>query len=206
MNKLLKTLTITATALALAASVHAGVEIGKAAPDFTLKDSNGNARSLSEFAGKVVVLEWVNHGCPFVQKHYNSKNMQALQAKYTAKEVVWLTICSSAPGQQGHETPAKWNEVNAAKGYAGSALLIDEPGKVGRLYGAKTTPHMFVVATDGTLAYNGAIDSIKSSNPSDIAKAQNYVAAAIDEIVAGKAVTTATSAPYGCGIKYASDS
>lgn len=206
MNKLLQSFIAVAVALGLAASVQAGVEIGKPAPDFTLTDSHGKAHSLSDFAGKVVVLEWVNHGCPFVQKHYNSKNMQGLQAKYTAEGVVWLSICSSAPGMQGHGSPDEWNKMNEKKGFAGSALLIDEPGKVGKLYGAKTTPHMFVIDKKGVLVYNGAIDSIRSSNQADIAKAQNYVAAALDEVLASKSVTTTTSQPYGCSVKYASDS
>jgi peroxiredoxin len=206
MNRLLRLFTLAAAALSLASGALAKVEVGKPAPDFTLTDTNGKTHSLADFKGKLVVLEWVNHGCPYVRKHYDSKNMQSLQAKYSAQGVVWLSICSSAPGQQGHMSPADWNKTNASNGFAGAALLIDEPGKVGRLYGARTTPHMYVIDATGTLVYQGGIDSIRSSNQADIAKAENYVAAALDAVMAGKPVANASTQPYGCSVKYAPDS
>lgn len=192
--------------LALAAQVNAAVSVGKAAPEFTLLDPDGNPHSLSDYEGNVVVLEWVNHGCPFVRKHYDSGNMQKLQTDFTGKDVVWLTICSSAPGQQGHQTGGGWKKAIAAKGMASTELLIDESGSVGRMYGAKTTPHMYVIGPDGILAYMGAIDSIRSTRQSDIAKADNYVAKAVESVLAGEEVATPVTNPYGCNVKYRRDS
>jgi peroxiredoxin len=182
--------------------IHAA-EVGKPAPEFSLTDTQGTSHKLSDFKGKTVVLEWINHGCPFVVKHYSEGHMQALQKKYTEKGVVWLAICSSAPGKEGHLSPADWNKTTAEKKAASTAVLLDEDGKVGQLYGAKTTPHMYVVNAEGVLVYNGAIDSIKSTRASDIAQAENYVSKALDELLAGKAVSLASTAPYGCGVKYA---
>lgn len=179
------------------------LETGKAAPDFTLVDTQGKSHSLADFKGKTVVLEWTNPGCPFVVKHYGSGNMQALQKAYTAKGVVWLSICSSATGKQGHMSPDDWNKTLAKEGSAPTALLLDEDGKVGRLYGAKTTPHMFVIDNGGRVVYEGAIDSIKSPNAGDIPKAANHVKAALDEVLAGKPVTLPVTTPYGCSVKYA---
>jgi hypothetical protein len=204
MKKLLSSSIIAAAALVLAVGANAAVEIGKPAPNFTLTDTHGKAHALADYAGKVVVLEWINLGCPYVQKHYDSQHMQNLQKTYTGKEVVWLTICSSAPGTQGNLSPAEWNKEIAAKSISSSAVLIDEPGKVGRLYGAKTTPHMFVVDPAGALVYDGGIDNMATTNVADLAKATNYVAAALDSVLAGKPVATATSKPYGCSVKYAS--
>jgi peroxiredoxin len=177
--------------------------VGKPAPDFTLKDTAGRDVSLSGFKGKTVVLEWTNHGCPFVVKHYQSGNMQKLQKEYTARGVVWLAICSSAPGKQGHMSPQDAAKALADKGAAPSAYLLDEDGKIGRLYGAKRTPEMFIVAKDGTLVYHGAIDDKKSTDASDIATSKNYVAAALDEILSGKPVSLPSTEPYGCSVKYA---
>ena len=178
-------------------------KLGSPAPDFQLTDSNGKTHKLSDYTGKTVVLEWVNHGCPFVKKHYDSGNMQSTQRAAVDQGVVWLSICSSAPGTQGHESPAGWNKINDAKNVAATAVLVDASGKVGRAYDARTTPHMYVIDARGTLVYAGGIDSIPSSNKSDIAKAENYVLAALADLGAGRPVGTPSSRPYGCNIKYA---
>lgn len=179
-----------------------GAATGEAAPDFTLTDSNGNTHTLSEFKGKHVVLEWTNDQCPFVKKHYSSGNMQALQKKFTEQGTIWLTICSSAEGKQGHSSPADWNQKLAETKSSPTALLIDADGTVGRKYSAKVTPHMFVINAEGILIYQGAIDSIRSWKPEDIPQAENYVAAAIEASLKGEAVAVRESNPYGCGIKY----
>jgi len=189
-------LTIMGTALA---EPHTG----EPAPEFTLTDSNGQSHKLSDFKGKFVVLEWLNHGCPFVVKHYGSGNMQKLQKEFTGKDVVWLSIASSAPGKQGNMTPAEANVAKEEKGSAATAVLLDADGTVGRLYNAKVTPHMFVINSEGTLIYMGAIDSVKSPDPADVANAKNYVKQALDEAMAGKPVSEPTTTPYGCGVKYA---
>jgi peroxiredoxin len=178
-------------------------EIQKSAPDFSLTGIDGKTYRLSDFKGKYVVLEWNNVDCPFVKKHYGSGNMQALQKKYTEKGVVWLTICSSAAGKQGYYEPAALVEKTKENKTASTAYLRDPDGTVGRLYGAKTTPHMFVINPEGVLIYAGAIDDKPSPDPNDIAKASNYVAACLDESMAGKAITTASTTSYGCGVKYA---
>ncbi len=195
---------VSATILCFTAALThaAGPETGSAAPDFTLKDTKGIQHSLSDFQGKFVVLEWTNFGCPFVRKHYDSNNMQSLQKKYAKKGVVWLSICSSAEGKQGNFTPEKWNELIEEKGAAPTAVLLDEEGEVGRLYGAKTTPDMFIIDKQGNLVYRGAIDSIKSVDQSDIQRATNYVSAALDLTMAGKPVKNASTKPYGCSVKY----
>jgi len=184
------------------ASAQEGAVVGKAAPDFTLTDSNGKAHTLSAYKGKTVVLEWVNFGCPFVGKHYGSGNMQKLQKSYTGKGVVWLSVSSSGQGKEGFHTAAEINSLLSEKGAAPSAYLVDANGKVGHLYGARTTPHMFVVDPKGTLVYAGGIDDKPSTDQADIAGATNYVSAALDDTLAGKAVRTSTSKPYGCSVKY----
>jgi peroxiredoxin len=176
--------------------------VGQTAPNFTLTDSYGNKHSLSDYKGKIIVLEWVNHDCPFVMKLYNSSKMQELQKTYTGKGVIWLSMNSSAPGKQGYRTPEQANELTKQKKAAPTALLIDSEGEVGKLYGAKTTPHMFIINKDGILVYNGAIDDIRSTNVDDVAKAKNYVQLALDELLAGKEVSIKTSQPYGCSVKY----
>ena len=173
-----------------------------AAPEFTLTDTNGTEHSLSDFKGKIVVLEWFNHGCPFVKKHYSQGNMQALQKKYTGKDVVWLSIISSAPGKQGHASAADHNKMAADKGTAATAILMDEDGKVGKAYAAKTTPHLFIIDASGELVYQGAIDDKRSTNPADIASSKNYVAEALDALLAGNAPPVAKTNPYGCSVKY----
>jgi peroxiredoxin len=188
--------------LAVTTWVHAEAEIGKPAPAFTLPSCESKSVSLADFKGKVVVLEWTNYGCPFVVKHYGSGNMQKLQADATAKGVVWLSICSSAPKQQGHATPADALKACTEKNSAATAYLIDESGATGRAYGAKRTPEMYVINADGILVYHGAIDDKKSVDPADIATAKNFVAAAIDETLAGKPVSTPETEAYGCSIKY----
>jgi peroxiredoxin len=189
--------------LAVTTWVHAEAEIGKPAPAFTLPSCESKSVSLADFKGKVVVLEWTNYGCPFVVKHYGSGNMQKLQADATAKGVVWLSICSSAPKQQGHATPADALKACTEKNSAATAYLIDESGATGRAYGAKRTPEMYVINADGILVYHGAIDDKKSVDPADIATAKNFVAAAIEETLAGKPVSTPETEAYGCSIKYA---
>jgi len=184
--------------------VFAAVENNQPAPDFSLTDVDGNTHSLSEFEGKFVVLEWVNHDCPFVKKHYDQGHMQALQAEYAQKGVVWLTINSSAEGKQGHNTSEQWKEILAEKKSAAAATLLDPEGTVGKLYGAQTTPHMYIVDPDGDLIYQGAIDSIKSTNPSDIELSENYVRSALDSALSGETVQTPTSKAYGCSVKYKS--
>lgn len=187
---------------AAATIARAEVEIGQSAPDFTLTSCSGKSVSLSDFKGKVVVLEWVNPGCPFVMKHYGSGNMQKLQANATSKGVTWLSICSSAPGKQGHATPAEAAKKCDETQSAATAYLIDESGEVGKQYGAKRTPEMYVIDANGILAYHGAIDDKKSVDPGDIATAKNFVTAALDEILAGKPVTTPKTEAYGCSVKY----
>lgn len=191
---------LAAVLLSLASAAHAAPELGKPAPDFTLSDQSGKPVKLSDSKGKLVVLEWFNEGCPFVQKHYGSRNMQGLQKKYGAKGVVWYTVVSSKEGKQGHLTPA--DAADRLKAMNSKAILLDGKGEVGRLYGAKTTPHMFVVDKKGTLIYMGGIDDNPSADPEDVKTAKNYVAAALDEALAGKPVSAPSSRPYGCSVKY----
>jgi len=183
----------------------AETEIGKAAPNFTLPDTNGKEQSLANFKGKYVVLEWYNPDCPFVGKHYKSGNMQGLQKEFTSKGVVWLSIDSSAPGEEGNYPPGKLNEISARDGAARTALLLDPAGKVGRLYGAKTTPDMYVISPDGVLVYKGAIDSKRSTDLADVKTATNYVKSALVAVMTGKPVTTSDTRPYGCSVKYSSN-
>lgn len=189
--------------LALGAVARAKVEIGAPAPDFALSDLSGQVHRLSDCRGKVVVLEWHNPECPIVGKHYHSGNMQATQRAAKADGVVWLTINSGAPGNQGGDySAADLTKYLQQGGAAPSAYLRDPDGKIGHLYGAKTTPHMFVVDRNGVLVYNGAIDSIRSSDPADVKRATNYVSAALADLKAGRAVATASTQPYGCAVKY----
>jgi peroxiredoxin len=172
------------------------------APAFALTDQNGTLRSLSDFKGKVVVLEWLNFGCPFVRKHYDSGNMQKLQKEYTAKGVVWLSVISSAPGKQGYFEADELRKRLATEKAVPTASLIDADGTVGKAYGAKTTPHMFVIDTDGVLVYSGAIDDIPSTDVEDVARAKNHVSASLDALMAGNEVPVKSTKPYGCGVKY----
>lgn len=195
-------------AIALAAlacyPLHARAQlaIGAEAPDFTLTDINGASHSLSDYRGKLVILEWVSHGCPFVKNQYGTGNMQALQREAAEKGYVWLSICSSAEGKQGYLTAEEWPRVNAEKKSAAAAVLLDEDGDVGHLYRAKTTPHMYIINEQGVLLYQGGIDSIPSTSPEDIPRAKNYVRAALADIEAGRPVQTPEARPYGCAVRY----
>ena len=202
--KLRVSLSLLLLTLAAAGPAAARVAVGEAAPDFTLTDSHGKSESLSQFKGKTVVLEWNNPECPFVGKHYNSGNMQKQQADATAAGVVWLTINSAAGGKQGDLDAAGANAYVAKVGGKETAYLLDPQGKVGHLYGARTTPHMYVIDPQGVLRYMGGIDSIKSTDVDDIGKATQYVPQALGELKDGKAVSVPVSEPYGCSVKYGS--
>lgn len=197
----LKTL-ITAALFAVATTAGAALKIGEPAPAFTGTDTAGNEHALSDFLGKVVVLEWTNHDCPYVRKHYNSGNMQEQQRNATADGVVWLSIISSAPGKQGHVSAAQADELTARRNAVPTAVLLDESGTIGQAYDARTTPHMYVIDTEGRLAYMGGIDSIASANPADIATATQYVPAALAQVMKGEPVGTPVTRPYGCSVKY----
>jgi peroxiredoxin len=199
-TKLLVTLVTLAASTALIAADSPAV--GTTAPDFSLTDSKGKTQSVSQYKGKYVVLEWFNPECPFVKKHYGSGNMQKLQEEFTAKGVVWLSIDSSAPGLEGNLTAEQANAKMTEWKTKQTALVLDPDGKAGRSYGAKNTPHMFVINPEGKIVYEGAIDSKATPNPADIASSTNYVKVALDESLAGKTVTNANTKPYGCSVKY----
>lgn len=194
--------TVFADAFAPPVTVPASPPVGQLAPDFTLTDSNGKSVALIDYRGKTVVLEWHNPGCPFVKKHYGSGNMQRTQAAATADGVIWLTINSGAPGKQGHMDGTEANKVIAKSGARPTAYLLDPSGVVGMAYGARTTPHMFVIDQAGILVYAGGIDDRPTSSKADIDGARNHVLAALAELKAGQAVSVATSRPYGCAVKY----
>lgn len=184
-------------------SSFSAVENGKMAPEFTLKSHEGKDVSLADFKGKYVVLEWYNKDCPFVRKHYDPKNMQGLQGNFNMeKEVVWLNIISSAPGNQGYLTAQEAAENYKKEGKKSFKVLLDPTGKVGRTYGAKTTPHMYIIDKKGMLAYQGAIDSNPSYKSSDIKGAKNYVSEAFSALLEERAVAQAKTKPYGCSVKY----
>ena len=194
---------VTATTfLAPLTSVHADVVAGDVAPEFTAKDSTGKDVSLNTFKGKIVVLEWFNPNCPFVKKFYKNGDMQKFQETVAAKGVVWLTVNSSASGRSGHLSSEEAQETRKELGMKSTALILDEDGKVGKAFGARTTPHMYVVGTDGKVAYAGAIDSEASTSSDDIASATNHVLAATEDLLAGKPVLVASTEPYGCSVKY----
>jgi hypothetical protein len=196
---------LTAGAL-IASTAQAAPDSGEPviAPDFTGTTATGETVSLSDFAGKTVILEWTNDGCPFVQKHYAvpPANMQGLQTDASESGVVWLSVISSAPGKQGHRAGAEVLDMNEGRGATPAHVILDESGDIGRLYKAKTTPHMFLIAADGTIAYQGAIDDTPSARVSDIETATNYVSAAMQSVAAGEPVEMASSKPYGCSVKY----
>lgn len=192
------------TGAALAPDAARAAQIGQPAPAFELKDTQGRLVRLADFKGKHVVLEWTNPGCPFVQKHYSSQNMQALQKDAAARDVVWLSISSTAAGTADHLPPAALQDkLGKAWGSAARAVLMDDPGTVGRAYAARTTPQLYIVNPAGTLVYAGAIDDKRSANPADISGARNFVRAALDELLAGKPVSQPSTPPYGCSVKYA---
>ena len=194
----------TAALLLIAAgAASAAPEIGRPAPDFELTDTAGTTHSLSDFAGRKVVLEWTNHECPFVKKHYESGNMQKQQRMARDEhDVVWLTIISSKPGAQGHVSPARADELTESRDAAPAAVLLDESGDVGRAYAAQVTPHMYIIDEQGTLVYMGGIDSNPSADPADIPDSIQYVVAALDDLAADRAVAQPVTRPYGCTIKY----
>jgi len=186
-------------------NASAAATVGQPAPNFTLQGSDGKEHSLAEYKGKFVVLEWTNPDCPFVHKFYDSGDMQKLQKAETAKGVVWLRINSSAQGHEGYQTASDLTAYVGSHHVAATASLLDPEGKVGHLYGARTTPHMFVIDAKGTLVYAGGIDDTPSADAADIPKAKNYVTTALSETMEGKAVTTPTAKPYGCSVKYAKE-
>ena len=186
-----------------ATAVQAKAMVGQPAPAFTLTDADGTSHSLADFKGKTVVLEWTTAECPFVKKHYGPGNMQAQQGEATAAGVVWLTVNSGAPGKQGAVDGAGAKAIIAASGGKQTAYLLDPTGVAGQAYGAKTTPHMYVIDGEGVLRYAGAIDSNPSADPADIPAATQYVKAALADLAAGKPVAVANTQPYGCSVKYA---
>ena len=181
---------------------HAEAKVGESAPIFTLKDSEGREFSLESYRGRFVVLEWVNFDCPFVGKHYGSGNMQALQSAYIEKNVAWLSICSSAPGRQGYFEKDELAERMEKEKAVPTAYLLDAEGAVGRMYGARTTPHMFIINPEGTLIYAGGIDDKPSTDKDDISDASNYVKLVLEAALEGKAIPVTSSKPYGCSVKY----
>jgi peroxiredoxin len=201
---MIRSLLIAVAALVASCGVTlADVQVGKEAPDFVLTDTNGKSHHLSDYRGKFVVLEWYQPDCPFVRKHYNSGNMQALQKEYVSKGVVWLGIDSSAAGQEGNYPPDRLNQISTKTGSSRTALLLDPEGKVGHLYGAKTTPDMYIINPQGTLVYQGAIDDKPSTDIGDVKTAKNYVKTALNAVMAGQTVATTSTRPYGCSVKYA---
>ncbi|MFV3127764.1 redoxin domain-containing protein [Niveispirillum sp. KHB5.9] len=188
--------------LSLPAFAAPAAVIGKAAPAFTGTNVDGAAVSLADYKGKLVILEWTNHGCPFVRKHYDSGNMQAVQAEAVAAGAVWLNVISSAPGEQGNVTPADAKARAASEKWSATTTILDPTGAIGRAYAAKTTPHLFIIGKDGTLLYDGAIDDKPTADKADIPGAKNYVRAALADIAAGKPVAVSSSRAYGCSVKY----
>ena len=186
----------------LGGSALAEPQIGEPAPAFSVTDTQGRTWTLQDLAGQAVVLEWTNHDCPYVRKHYGAGNMQALQREATGQGVLWLSVISSAPGKQGHVTPAEADALTQARGAAPTAVLLDESGVMGRAYAARTTPHLYLIAPDGTLAYMGGIDDRPTSDPADIPAAKSYIRAALADLASGRPVTEAVTRPYGCSVKY----
>ena len=180
----------------------AALRIGEPAPDFEGVDTSGKVHRLVDYRGKVVVLEWTNHDCPFVRKHYSAGNMQEQQRQAATQDVIWLSVISSAPGKQGHVSPEEADELTRNRNAQPHAVILDTEGKIGRSYNARTTPHMYIIDAAGKLVYMGGIDSITSSNPDDIPRATQHVNVALQEMAAGKPVSTAVTKPYGCSVKY----
>ncbi|KYG69496.1 alkyl hydroperoxide reductase [Bdellovibrio bacteriovorus] len=198
MKKLFAMLLVTcASSLAMAEA-----KIGSPAPDFSVVDATGKTHKLADYKGKYVVLEWYNKDCPYVRKHYDSKNMQKIQGDMTAKNIVWLSVISSAPGKQGHLAATDAVKNAQKEGSKASAILLDEKGVMGKAYGAKTTPHMYLIDPQGVLRYNGAIDSNDSADPKTIASSENYIVRAVASAEKGEKIAKETSKPYGCSVKY----
>jgi peroxiredoxin len=193
---------LAALLLTAAAPIHSAPVIGRPAPEFSAPDSRGQIHRLADYRGKTVILEWTNHDCPYVRKHYDSGNMQALQREAAGQGVVWLSVISSAPGKQGHVAGTQADQLTRERKASPAAVLLDQAGNAGRLYGAKTTPHMYVIDARGSLVYMGGIDDRASADSADIAGARNYVRAALADLKAGRAVTDAVTRPYGCSVKY----
>ena len=183
---------------------NAAASVGLPAPLFTLNDTNGKIINLADYKGRTVVLEWHNPACPFVKKHYDSTNMQALQSKYTKDGVIWLAVSSTEPTHQDYRKPGVLNALLKTANAAPTAYLMDESGAIGNAYGARTTPHMYIINTQGVLVYAGGIDDKRTANIADIKTARNHVAAALDEMKAGKSISVPTTTPYGCSVKYKS--
>ena len=203
--KTLFTATAIAALLATATTASAKIPNGTSVTDMTVTDSNGVQHNLSDFNGKRVILEWTNNGCPYVQKHYDTDNMQALQKETTVDgNSVWLSIISSAPGKQGYVSGEGANELTTSRGAAPSAVVLDPAGEMGKTFAAKTTPHMYIIDEVGTLVYQGAIDDNSSARKSTVAGAKNYVRAAMSDLDAGRSVAVSDTAPYGCSVKYSS--
>jgi len=200
---MLRTLSrIALLALFTAAGAQAAVSVGQPAPDFSGVDTRGQTHSLSDFAGKTVVLEWTNHDCPYVVKHYSAGNMQRQQKAATEEGVIWLSVISSAPGKQGHVEPAEADRLTQSRNASPTAVILDPSGEIGRAYGARTTPHMYVIDGEGVLRYMGGIDDRPTTRKDDIAGATQYVEVALAELAAGQPVSTPVSRPYGCSVKY----
>jgi peroxiredoxin len=193
---------VAAISLVAAGSAAAKPEVGKAAPDFSVADTAGKTWTLGDFAGKNLILEWTNHDCPYVRKHYDSGNMQALQTEAAGAGYVWLSVISSAPGKQGHVSATEADALTKERGANPSAVLLDDEGTMGRAYGAQTTPHMYVIDGSGTLVYMGGIDDRATSDPADIDGATNYVRLTMADLEAGKPVSKSVTRPYGCSVKY----
>jgi peroxiredoxin len=195
-------LLLTLALLPLSTTAMAAPEIGQPAPAFTATDTNGKSVALADLKGKTVVLEWTNHECPFVVKHYGSGNMQALQAEATKDGVVWVSINSSAKGKEGNTTAEEANKIIADQKALPTHKILDESGEIGKLYDAKTTPDMFVINKEGVLVYKGAIDDKSGFDPEEVKTAKNYVRAALADLKADKPVEVSSTKPYGCGVKY----
>lgn len=193
-----------AVALMLSGPASAAPQINQPAPAFTGQAADGSTVDLAALRGQIVVLEWTNHDCPFVRKHYDSANMQTLQKEAVTQDIVWLQVISSAPGKQGHVDGPTAIELNEERGAAPANTLLDPGGEIGKLYGAQTTPHMYIIDPEGTLVYMGGIDSIPSKNVEDIPQAVNYVREALSAMEGGQPVAEAVTRPYGCAVHYGS--
>lgn len=203
MKKHLLTLLSAGLALGLSIPALAAPQIGQPAPDFSVVDTAGTTHTLADFRGQTVVLEWTNHDCPFVVKHYGPGNMQNQQRMAREEhDAVWLTVISSRPGSQGHVTPEQADELTASRDAFPTAVLLDEDGTMGRAFDARVTPHMYIIDADGILVYMGGIDSNPSANPDDIPAATQFVVAALEDMAAGREIAQATTRPYGCTVKY----
>lgn len=193
---------ISFTISAAVATAQSGAVVGEKAPNFELTDANGETHNLSDFEGKYVILEWLNHDCPFVRKHYDGNNMQELQKRYTDEGVIWLSIISSVPGTQGHLQPEEAQEITKEKNASPTAVLLDVDGSVGKMYDARVTPHMYIINPEGVLEYNGAIDDKPTARLRDLEGAHNYVVAAMTSLMNDEPVEVKTNTPYGCTVKY----